>query len=116
MFCCIADDGHEDDADEHIAQAPGLGGMFDRANEKLAQNGHKHRRDNQDNDRFLAAPGRFCAATHRLFESLFAVFRVFADIKMRMGTQAENQAEDVADEQHHGNFQTQLLLMRFRRP
>ena len=111
MFGGVTDDGHQNDADEDIAHSPGLGRVFDSADQEFAHHCREDRGDEQHDDGFCFAPG-FDAKS--LFERFLAFLSRFADIEVGMGTQAEDQAEDVADEQHDGDFQAQFLFVRCR--
>ena len=107
VFGRVAHDRHQNHADEHVGHAEDVGRMFHRPHQELAHDRHHHRGGDQNDERFFLAPG-FDA------QRFMGLLAAFADIEVFVRPQAEQQAQDVADEQHDGDFEAEFAFVRRR--
>ena len=98
MFGGVTDDGDDDDADEDAGHAEALSGVFDGADEDLANPGDERGGAGEDGDGLADAPGLSLSA-----DGLAAL----AAEELLVGNQGEDQTESIDNEQNDGNFHAQ---------
>ena len=100
MLGRVTHNRHHDHTDKHFGQADGVPDVFDRADEKLREQGDHSRCDEQDGNGLSARP------LPLLFLRIF--FR--ASEEMLVSLERETEHAEIGKEQYDGNGQRELLL------
>src|SRR5438093_5100466 len=91
---------HHDNTDKHLGQADGVPDVFDRADEKLREQGDQGGSDEQDGTGLAARP-----LPAPFFDMFFS-----ASEEMLVGPERETEHAEIGKEQDYGDGQGELLL------